>query len=72
MSHKRILSLQSSKEELWEGAQRQGYVYVRTESGFVTRDDLSPHNPVRTSWYGVWLSQGDYGKTWALEEKELK
>ena len=33
MSHKRILSLQPSKEELRERVQRNGYVYVKTGSG---------------------------------------
>lgn len=71
MSHKRILSTNPGQEELWDMAQRQGYVWIKTKNGFVTKDELDSYNRIKTEIYEVWLSQKDYGRTWALKEGEL-
>lgn len=72
MSNKRILSISPSQEELWEMAGKQGYVWIRTESGFITTDGLDSYSRIKTEIYDIWLLQEDYGKTWALKEGELK
>ena len=72
MSHKRILSIAPGQEELWNKAQKQGYVWIKTENDFVTKDDLNTYNELSTVWYNVWLSQKDYGKTWAFTKEELE
>ena len=72
MSKKRILSIAPGREELWDMAEKQGYVWIKTENGFVTTDELDNYARIKTGIYGVWLSQKDYGKTWALTENELK
>lgn len=72
MSNKRILSISPSQKELWDMAGKQGYVWIRTENGFVTKDGLDSYSRIKTEIYEVWLSQKDYGKTWALTEGELK
>ena len=33
MSHKRIISINPSQEELWDRAEAQGYVVIKTENG---------------------------------------
>lgn len=72
MSNKRILSISPGQEELWDMAGKQGYVWIRTKNGFVTKDELDSYSRIKTEIYEVWLSQKDYGKTWALTEGELK
>lgn len=71
MSNKRILGMVSGQEELWDKADKQGYVWIKTENGFVTKDDLNSYNRLCTVWYRVWLRQRDYGKTWAFTKEEL-
>lgn len=71
MSKKRILSLAPGQEELWDMAGKQGYVWIRTENGFITTDELDSYSKIKTEIYQVWLSQEDYGKTWALTKDEL-
>lgn len=72
MSNKRILSISLGQEELWDMAGKQGYVWIKTKNGFVTKDELDSYSRIKTEIYEVWLSQKDYGKTWALTEGELK
>ena len=48
------------------------YVWIKTENGFVTTDELCDYIRIKTSIYGIWLSQRDYGKTWALTKEELR
>lgn len=72
MSNKRILSISPSQEELWYMAGKQGYVWIRTKNGFVTKDGLDSYSRIKTETYEVWLSQKDYGRKWALTEGELK
>lgn len=72
MSHKRILSMAPGQEELWGKAEQQGYVWIKTEDGFITKDDLSPYIRISTFLFNINLSQEDYGKTWAFTKKELK
>lgn len=71
MSNKRILSMTPGQEELWEMAGKQGYVWIKTKNGFVTKDELDSYSRIKTEIYEVWLSQKDYGKTWALTKEEL-
>ena len=72
MSNKRILSMEPGEEELWDMAEKQGYVWIKTESGFITTDELSDYIRIETGIYNIWLSQKDYGKTWALTKEELR
>ena len=72
MSNKRILSISLGQEELWDMAEKQGYVWIKTKNGFVTKDELDSYSRIKTEIYEVWLSQKDYGRTWALTEGELK
>lgn len=71
MSHKRILSMAPGQEDLWDMAERQGYVWIKTESGFITTDELDSYSRIKTEIYNVWLSQENYGKTWAFTKEEL-
>nr|DAR38045.1 MAG TPA: hypothetical protein [Caudoviricetes sp.] len=48
MSHKRILSMTPGQEELWDKADKQGYVWIKTENGFVTKDNLNSYNRLYT------------------------
>ena len=72
MSNKRILSINPGQEELWNMAEKQGYVWIKTKSGFVTTDELGDYIRIKTRIYDIWLSQEDYGRTWALTEGELE
>lgn len=72
MSHKRILSMAPGQEELWGKAEKQGYVWIKTEDGFITKDDLNPYIRISTFLFNINLSQEDYGKTWAFTKEELK
>lgn len=72
MSKKRILSLAPGQEELWAMAGKQGYVWIRTKNGFITTDELDSYSRIKTEIYQVWLSQKDYGKTWAFTKEELE
>ena len=65
------MSIAPGQEELWDKAEKQGYVWIKTENGFVTKDELNSYNRLYTVWYQVWLHQRDYGKTWAFTEGEL-
>lgn len=71
MSKKRILSIAPGQEELWAMAEKQGYVWIRTENGFITTDELDSYSRIKTGIYQVWLSQEDYNKTWAFTKDEL-
>ena len=72
MSNKRILSMAPGQEELWDMAENQGYVWIKTKNGFVTKDELDSYSRIKTEIYEVWLSQKDYGRTWAFTEGKLK
>ena len=72
MSHKRILSIAPGQEELWNKARKQGYVWIKTKNGFITKDNINSYYELATVWYHIWLSQKDYGKTWAFTKEELK
>ena len=71
MSHKRILSIASGKEELWAKARKQDYVWIKTRSDFVTKDYLKSNYELSTVRYNIWISQKDYSKTWAFTKEEL-
>lgn len=68
----RWLSIQPSQEDLWDKAIKMGYVWIKTEDGFITKDELSAWCQIRTQWYAVYLHQKDYGKTWAFTREELE
>lgn len=72
MSHKRILSMAPGQEELWDKAEKQCYVWIKTEDGFITKDNLDNYMRIRTSLFRVYLSQKDYGITWAFTKEELE
>ena len=72
MSHKRILSIALGQEELWDKAEKQGYVWIKTEGGFITKDNLNPYMRISTFLFNINLSQEDYGKTWAFTKEELE
>lgn len=72
MSHKRILSMAPGQEELWDKAEQQGYMWIKTEDGFITKDNLNPYIRISTFLFNINLSQEDYGKTWAFTKEELK
>lgn len=72
---KPILSIGKSQEDLWEEARALGSVWIKTESGFVTKDRLDAAGRwagVRTSIYGVFLYEGSYGERWAFSREELE
>lgn len=71
MSHKRIISINPGQEDLWDVAEKQGYVWIKTENGFITTDELDSYGRIKTGIYEIWLSQEDYGKTWAFTKEEL-
>ena len=52
-------------------AEKQGYVWIKTENGFITTDELCDYLRIKTSLYDIWLLQEDYGKTWAFTKEEL-
>ena len=72
MSHKRILSMAPGQEELWDKAEKQSYVWIKTEDGFITKDNLDNYMRIRTSLFRVYLNQKDYGITWTLTREELE
>lgn len=72
MSNKSVISIQPSEKELWDKANAQGYVWIKSDTGFITKDELDTYSRLETVWYKVWLHQEDYGKTWALTKEELE
>lgn len=68
---KNIKSLQLSQSDLWKKAEEQNYVWIKTSDGFITKDNLSVYTNIKTSLYDIYLSQKDYGKTWAFTKNEL-
>ena len=68
----KILSIAPSWSETYEKILNQGYVWIRTENGFITKDDVPNYYSLRTMWYRISLVQKDYGKTFALTKEELK
>ena len=71
MSHKRIISISLGEEDLWDIAEKQGYVWIKTKNGFITTDELCDYLRIKTSLYDIWILQEDYGKTWAFTKEEL-
>ena len=72
MSKKSIISIQDSDKELWEKVRKQGYIWVKTESGFITKDEMSNYASFTSVWYKVFPSQKTYGIKWALTKEELE
>ena len=68
----KILSIAPTWEETYKKIEEQGYVWIKTESGFITKDDLPKYISMRTFWYNIALVQKDYGKTFALTKEELE
>ena len=68
----KILSIALSWSETHEKILNQGYVWIKTENGFITKDDVQSTFGLYTIWYRILLVQKDYGKTFALTKEELK
>ena len=67
----KILSMAPSWSETMQKIEKQGYVWIKTEDGFITKDDVPKYISTRTLWFGISLTQKDYGKTFALTKEEL-
>lgn len=67
----KILSMMPTWWETFKKIQTQGYVWIKTKDGLITKDDLPNNFSFRTLWYRVSLTQQDYGKTFALTKEEL-
>ena len=67
-----ILSMAPTWWETYQTIEKQGYVWIKTESGFITKDDIPNNFSLRTVWYRISLTQKDYGKTFALTKEELQ
>lgn len=67
----KILSMAPTWCETYQKIKKQGYVWIKTESGFITKDDIPNNFSLRTVWYNISLVQKDYGKTFALTKEEL-
>lgn len=67
-----ILSMAPTWSETMQKIEKQGYVWIKTESGFITKDDIPNNFSLRTVWYRISLTQKDYGKTFALTKEELQ
>lgn len=67
----KILSMTPTWLETYEKIRKQGYVWIKTESGFITKDDIPNNFSLRTLWFGISLTQKDYGKTFSLTKEEL-
>ena len=58
--------------ETYQKILNQGYVWIKTENGFITKDDVPSTFGLYTIWYRILLVQKDYGKTFALTKEELE
>ena len=68
----KILSIAPTWWETLQKIYNQGYVWIKTESGFITKDDISSQLKLHTLWHHIDLTQKDYGKTFALTKEELE
>ena len=68
----KILSMTPTWLETDQKILNQGYAWIKTENGFITKDDVPNHDSLHTMWYRISLIQKDYGKTLALMKEELK
>ena len=68
----KIILTMRAWRQLYKRIKKQGYVWIKTESGFITKDDLPKYISMRTFWYNIALTQKDYGKTFALTKEELE
>ena len=68
----KILSMTPTWEETYQKIKEQGYVWIKTENGFITKDDVPNTFGLHTIWYRILLVQKDYGKTFALTREELE
>lgn len=68
----KILSMAPTWSETMQKIEKQGYVWIKTENGFITKDDIPNYFSLRTVWYRISLTQKDYGKTFALTKEELQ
>ena len=66
----KCLSMQLSQQDLWNKAEKQKYVWIKTDDGLITKDDLTSDG-LRTSMFRIFLHQETYGKTWAFTREEL-
>ena len=68
----KILSTAPTWLEIYQKILNQGYAWIKTENGFITKDDVPNYYGLRTMWYRISLIQKDYGKTFALMKEELE
>ncbi len=68
----KIFGLQPSQRDLWERAEKQGYVWVKSEHGYITKDTLSPWRRCETTYWHIFLHQKTYGINWAFTKEELE
>ena len=66
-----IISISLGEEDIWDMAEKQGYVWIKTKNGFITPDELCDYLRIKTRLYDIWLLQEDYGKTWEFTKEEL-
>jgi len=66
-----ILSIQPSQKAISQIAKEQGYVWIKTQNGFITKDTVNDWG-TETTWYKVMLNQKTYGITWAFTKGELE
>ena len=59
-------------QEIYKKILNQGQAWIKTENGFITKDDVPNHYGLRTVWYRISLIQKDYSKTFALTKEELE
>ena len=49
----KILSIAPSWSETYESILNQGYVWIKTENGFITKDDVPSTFGIHTIWYRI-------------------
>ena len=67
----KIFGLQPSQRDLWDKAIKQGYVYIKSASDYIAKDEIDELK-LETVWYHVFLHQKTYGIKWALTREELE
>lgn len=68
----KILSIAPTWWETLQKIYNQGYVWIKTESGFITKDEVGNQLKLHTLWYHIDITQKDYGKKFALTKEELE
>ena len=53
----KILSMAPSWSETMQKIEKQGYVWIKTKDGFITKDDIPSYFSLHTVWYKIALIQ---------------